>query len=68
MIGIFNRSYYEDVLVPRVHPDALARQHLPAGLAEASGFWEGRLDDIAAAHEHVDHGPRDGRVLLSIPY
>src|SRR2546429_4692232 len=32
-IGIFNRSHYEDVLVARVHPEALARQRLPASLA-----------------------------------
>ena len=30
-IGIFNRSYYEEVLVVRVHPEILARQRLPAG-------------------------------------
>jgi PPK2 family polyphosphate:nucleotide phosphotransferase len=44
-IGIFNRSYYEEVLVVRVHPEALARQKLPAGLADDQ-IWERRYREI----------------------
>jgi PPK2 family polyphosphate:nucleotide phosphotransferase len=45
MIGIFNRSYYEEVLVVRVHPEFLAKQKLPPGLAD-DGIWERRYKEI----------------------
>ena len=45
-IGIFNRSYYEEVLVVRVHPELLARQHLPPSLVTKK-IWEERFEDIA---------------------
>src|ERR1700732_1232012 len=38
-IGIFNRSYYEEVLVVRVHPELLARQHLPT-LGKSESIWK----------------------------
>lgn len=63
MIGIFNRSYYEDVLVPRVHPEALARQRLPGGLTDHAGFWNGRLEDIAAFERHLG---REGTGVVKI--
>jgi PPK2 family polyphosphate:nucleotide phosphotransferase len=44
-IGIFNRSYYEEVLVVRVHPEFLARQKLPAALV-GKRIWDDRLRDI----------------------
>jgi PPK2 family polyphosphate:nucleotide phosphotransferase len=44
-IGIFNRSYYEEVLVVRVHPEFLAKQKLPPQLA-GKDIWEQRFDDI----------------------
>jgi PPK2 family polyphosphate:nucleotide phosphotransferase len=44
-IGIFNRSYYEEVLVVRVHPEILARQKLPASLA-GKGVFDDRRKDI----------------------
>jgi PPK2 family polyphosphate:nucleotide phosphotransferase len=44
-IGIFNRSYYEEVLVARVHPEVLARQKLPPGLV-TKRIWRERLEDI----------------------
>jgi PPK2 family polyphosphate:nucleotide phosphotransferase len=44
-IGIFNRSYYEETLVVRVHPEILARQHLPSELAEGS-IWEQRYKEM----------------------
>ena len=44
-IGIFNRSYYEEVLVVRVHPELLEKQHLPEQLV-GKGIWSRRLKDI----------------------
>ncbi len=46
-IGIFNRSYYEEVLVTRVHPDVLRRERLPQRLAEGD-IWKRRFEDICA--------------------
>ncbi len=51
-IGILNRSHYEEVLVVRVHPEMLARQHLPDGLA-GKRLWEHRLEDIAAFERYL---------------
>lgn len=50
-IGIFNRSYYEDVLVPKVHPAILEGQQLPPGYGGDS-FWKARYEDIRAFEEH----------------
>ncbi len=44
-IGIFNRSYYEEVLVVRVHPEFLARQHLPPELKDKN-IWSRRFEEI----------------------
>jgi PPK2 family polyphosphate:nucleotide phosphotransferase len=44
-IGIFNRSYYEDVLIARVHPEILARQKLPPALVTEE-IWSERYEDI----------------------
>jgi PPK2 family polyphosphate:nucleotide phosphotransferase len=44
-IGIFNRSHYEEVLAVRIHPEFLARQHLPAEL-DGPKIWKHRLEDI----------------------
>ena len=46
-IGIFNRSYYEEALVVRVHPEILARQKLPASLVSRR-LWTERFEDINA--------------------
>jgi PPK2 family polyphosphate:nucleotide phosphotransferase len=51
-IGIFNRSYYEEVLVVRVHPEILARQKLPATLATPR-IWKERYQDIAAHERYL---------------
>jgi PPK2 family polyphosphate:nucleotide phosphotransferase len=51
-IGIFNRSHYEEVLVVRVHPELLARQHLPAEL-DGKKIWKHRLEDIAAFERYL---------------
>ncbi len=50
-IGIFNRSYYEEVLVVRVHPELLARQ--PGVDAEDPGIWRKRFEDINAFEAHL---------------
>jgi PPK2 family polyphosphate:nucleotide phosphotransferase len=59
-IGIFNRSYYEEVLVVRVHPQILARQRIPPRLV-GKRIWEERLEDIAAYERHL---ARNGFVIL----
>jgi len=51
-IGIFNRSYYEEVLVARVHPEVLERQRLPKELRE-DHFWRGRYEDINAFEKYL---------------
>ena len=51
-IGIFNRSYYEEVLVVRVHPQILARQRIPPRLV-GRRIWEERLEDIAAYERYL---------------
>ena len=59
-IGIFNRSYYEDVLVVKVHPELLEKQKLPPG-KHGDGFWEKRYDDINALEHHL---VRNGTLVL----
>ncbi|KAA9163595.1 polyphosphate kinase 2 family protein [Amycolatopsis acidicola] len=52
MIGIFNRSHYEEVLVVRVHPENLARQKLPAE-AKGKGVWQRRYREINDWERHL---------------
>ena len=59
-IGIFNRSYYEEVLVVRVHPDFLQRQQLPPELVR-DNVWDNRLEDIAAFERYL---ARNGFLIL----
>jgi PPK2 family polyphosphate:nucleotide phosphotransferase len=59
-IGIFNRSYYEEVLVVRVHPDLLARQKLPPKLV-TNDVWKERFADIAAFERYLT---RNGTKVL----
>jgi len=51
-IGIFNRSYYEETLVVRVHPEILARQQLPESLVTKS-VWAERFEDINAFERYL---------------
>ena len=51
-IGIFNRSYYEEVLVPRVHPEVLRAQRLPPSLV-TKRIWRDRFADIAAFERYA---------------
>jgi PPK2 family polyphosphate:nucleotide phosphotransferase len=53
-IGIFNRSHYEEVLVVRVHPEFLARQHLPPALTRKD-IWQHRFKDIRAFERYLAH-------------
>jgi PPK2 family polyphosphate:nucleotide phosphotransferase len=59
-IGIFNRSYYEEVLVVRVHPEFLQAQKLPEP-DEMTHFWKSRFDSI---RDHEKHLARNGTVIL----
>ncbi|MDO9539630.1 MAG: polyphosphate kinase 2 family protein, partial [Methanocalculus sp.] len=59
-IGIFNRSYYEDVLVPKVHPEILDEQRLPPGYGSRS-FWDARFEDICAFEKHLTN---NGVIIL----
>jgi PPK2 family polyphosphate:nucleotide phosphotransferase len=51
-IGIFNRSYYEEVLVVRVHPEILGYQKLPKGLV-TKHIWQERFEDIVAFERYA---------------
>jgi PPK2 family polyphosphate:nucleotide phosphotransferase len=59
-IGIFNRSYYEEVLVVRVHPELLERQHLPPELISKK-LMDERLEDIASFERYL---ARNGVLIL----
>jgi PPK2 family polyphosphate:nucleotide phosphotransferase len=59
-IGIFNRSYYEDVLVVRVHPELLERQKVPRTLI-GKQIWQERFQDIRAFERHL---ARNGVLVL----
>jgi len=59
-IGIFNRSYYEEVLVVRVHPELLERQKLPRDLVTRD-IWKERLENIAGFERYL---ARQGTIVL----
>jgi PPK2 family polyphosphate:nucleotide phosphotransferase len=61
-IGIFNRSYYEDVLISRVHPGLIENQHLPKRLVNGS-LWHDRYEDIKAIERYL---ARNGTVIRKI--
>jgi PPK2 family polyphosphate:nucleotide phosphotransferase len=52
-IGIFNRSYYEEVLVVRVHPEILAKQRLTGELRDEKTLWEDRYRSIVDLERHL---------------
>ena len=58
-IGVFNRSYYEEVLVAKVHPEILASQRLPPRLVTKK-FWDHRYDSIRDFERHL---VRNGTVI-----
>jgi PPK2 family polyphosphate:nucleotide phosphotransferase len=61
-IGIFNRSYYEEVLVVRVHPEILSRERLSADLVSGK-IWQERFEDINAYERYLG---RNGIVVLKV--
>ena len=65
-IGIFNRSHYEEVLVVRVHPEFLERQHLPES-ARGDGIWKRRYREINDwEHYLTDNGFRIVKLFLNV--
>jgi len=65
-VGVFNRSYYEEVLVVRVHPELLERQRLPPG-PRGKRFWKTRLDSINRFERHLaDTGTEVVKIMLHI--
>jgi len=58
-IGIFNRSYYEEVLVVRVHPKLLENERIPSSLV-TKNIWEERYEDISCFERHLE---RNGTVI-----
>jgi PPK2 family polyphosphate:nucleotide phosphotransferase len=59
-IGIFNRSYYEECLVTRVHPEFLAKEKIPKRLV-TNNIWRERFEDITAIERFLS---RNGTVIL----
>jgi PPK2 family polyphosphate:nucleotide phosphotransferase len=59
-IGIFNRSYYEECLVTRVHPEILAKEKIPPRLVTRN-IWRERFEDICAVERYLS---RNGTVIL----
>ena len=62
-IGIFNRSYYEEALITRVHPKILEQEKLPTGKKHGKKFWQFRYHDIVN-HEKYLH--RQGYEIIKI--
>jgi PPK2 family polyphosphate:nucleotide phosphotransferase len=58
-IGIFNRSYYEETLIVRVHPEVLKSERIPPSLV-TSDFWKGRFQDINSLESYL---ARNGTVV-----
>jgi PPK2 family polyphosphate:nucleotide phosphotransferase len=66
-IGIFNRSYYEEVLVARVHPDILRNEGLPDLPSNDKAVWNSRYRSITALERHLhDNGTRIVKFFLHL--
>lgn len=66
-IGIFNRSYYEEVLVVRVHPELLQKQKLPDEERNDKNFWQHRYRSITELEDHLYHnGTRVVKFFLHV--
>ena len=59
-VGVFNRSYYEEVLVVRVHPELLDKQRLPVRPKKLKTLWDERYEDINALERYLG---RNGTVI-----
>jgi len=67
MIGIFNRSYYEEVLVDRVHPELLGRGRPVPGSLVPAQVWQDRYEDINAFEHHLERsGTRIVKLFLHV--
>jgi PPK2 family polyphosphate:nucleotide phosphotransferase len=65
-IGIFNRSYYEEVLVVKVHPEFLAAERIPDAKVN-DDFWKGRYEDINNFEQHLSrNGTKIVKFFLNI--
>jgi len=69
-IGIFNRSYYEEVLVAKVHPAILAKQNIPKELtANKKDLWSGRYESINDFEKHIwRNGTHLVKLFLHLSY
>jgi PPK2 family polyphosphate:nucleotide phosphotransferase len=66
-IGIFNRSYYEEVLVVRVHPELLRNQGLPEKLRDEKNIWKERYRSIVDLEDHLyRNGTRIVKIFLHL--
>jgi PPK2 family polyphosphate:nucleotide phosphotransferase len=66
-IGIFNRSYYEEVLVVRVHPEILGNQGLPEELRDEKNIWDERYRSIVDQESHLyRNGTRIVKLFLHL--
>ena len=68
-IGIFNRSYYEEVLVVRVHPEILRSQGLPEKLRDKKDFWDKRFQSIVEMEKHLHRNSTETiKIFLHLSY
>ena len=66
-IGIFNRSYYEEVLIVRVHPEILRAQKVPRALLDGEDEWQERYRSIADLEAHLErNGTRVVKFFLHV--
>lgn len=66
-IGIFNRSYYEEVLIVRVHPEILNAQGLPDEVLNKKNFWKDRYRSITDLEKHLySNGTRIIKIFLHL--
>jgi PPK2 family polyphosphate:nucleotide phosphotransferase len=66
-IGIFNRSYYEEVLIVRVHPEILASQKLPKAVPRDDDLWKHRYESINDLERHLHrNGTRVVKFFLHV--
>lgn len=66
-IGIFNRSYYEEVLIVKVHPEILAAQKLPKITLGEKDFWQQRYKSMVNLERHLHHnGTRIAKFFLHV--
>ncbi len=66
-IGVFNRSYYEDVLIVRVHPELLHQRELPEALLDKKTVWQDRYRSIVNLERHLcDNGTKIVKFFLHL--